>query len=57
MDRELYSHVDVLENDLKSADKSRAHLSNRLSEMSGLFGNNYTMLDVALAPLLWRHSQ
>jgi RNA polymerase-associated protein len=61
MDRELYSHIDVLENNLKSADKSRNHLRNRLNEMSGLFGkqkyllgNAYSMLDVAIAPLLWR---
>jgi len=61
MDRELFSHIDALEKNLKSAEKSRSHVRSRLIEMSGLFGkqkyllgDHFSMPDVAIAPLLWR---
>lgn len=61
MDRELFSHIDALEKNLKSVEKSRTHVRDRLIEMSGLFvkqkyllGNDFSLLDVAIAPLLWR---
>jgi RNA polymerase-associated protein len=61
MAQELFSHVDALEKNLKSADKSRAHVTDRLVELSAQFtkqqyllGNEFSMPDVALAPLLWR---
>jgi len=61
MARELYSHIDALETNAKSSDKLRAHLRDRLVELSGLFskqkymlGDEISMADVAIAPLLWR---
>ncbi|WP_220637256.1 glutathione S-transferase N-terminal domain-containing protein [Georgfuchsia toluolica] len=61
MERELFSHVEVLEKNLKSADKSRAHIRDRLAELAPMFlkqkhllGEDFSMLDVAIAPLLWR---
>ncbi|MGE5468688.1 MAG: glutathione S-transferase N-terminal domain-containing protein [Ignavibacteria bacterium] len=61
MEQELFSHIDALEKNLKSAEKSRAHVRDRLVELSGLFtkqkymlGDDFSMLDVAIAPLLWR---
>ncbi|HEX8986933.1 MAG TPA: glutathione S-transferase N-terminal domain-containing protein [Rhodocyclaceae bacterium] len=61
MEQELFSHIEALEKNLKSADKSRAHVRDRLVELSGLFskqkymlGEDFSMLDVAIAPLLWR---
>jgi len=61
MDRELFSHIDAIEKNLKSVEKSRAHVRDRLIEMSGLFGkqkyllgDHFSMPDVAIAPLLWR---
>ena len=67
-EKELFSHVATLEaharhgkaND-KAMDKARAHIRDRLTQMAPVFlknkfilGENFSMLDVALAPLLWR---
>ncbi len=54
MEQELFGHIDALEKNLKSAEKSRAHVRDRLVELSGLFAKQKYMLDVAIAPLLWR---
>ena len=61
MEHELFSHIDALDRNLKSADKSRAHVRDRLTELSSIFakqkyllGEEFSMLDVAIAPLLWR---
>ncbi|MBI5862510.1 MAG: glutathione S-transferase N-terminal domain-containing protein [Rugosibacter sp.] len=61
MEHELFSHIDVLEKNLKSADKSRLHIRDRLTELAGMFNkqkylmaDEFSMLDVAIAPLLWR---
>jgi RNA polymerase-associated protein len=61
MEQELFSHVEVLEKNLKSADKSRIHIRDRLAELAPMFlkqkhllGDDFSMLDVAIAPLLWR---
>ncbi len=61
MEHELFSHVEVLEKNLKSADKSRVHIRERLAELAPMFlkqkhllGDDFSMLDVAIAPLLWR---
>ncbi|MCX7896349.1 MAG: glutathione S-transferase N-terminal domain-containing protein [Rhodocyclaceae bacterium] len=61
MEQELFSHIDALERNLKSADKARAHIRDRLIELTPLFakqkyllGDDFSMLDVAIAPLLWR---
>ena len=61
MEHELFSHIDPLEKNLKSADKSRSHIRDRLSELAPMFakqkfmlGEDFSMIDVAIAPLLWR---
>jgi stringent starvation protein A len=64
-DRELYAHVNVLESrtekDEKKKDKARAHIRDQLTMLAPLFlknkffmGEDFTMLDIAIAPLLWR---
>ena len=52
---------DALEKGAKIADKARATIRDRLTHLSGIFskqkymlGAEFSMLDVALAPLLWR---
>jgi len=61
MESELFSHIEVLERNLKSAEKSRLHVRDRLTELAPIFtkqkhmlGDEFSMLDVAIAPLLWR---
>jgi RNA polymerase-associated protein len=62
--REIFVHVEELEKKApKNADKARASIRDRLTEISVVFnkqkhmlGDDYSMLDVALAPLLWRLS-
>ena len=59
-------HVNTLEsraskgND-KALEKARAHIRDRLTQLAPVFlknkymlGENFSMLDVAIAPLLWR---
>jgi RNA polymerase-associated protein len=61
MEHELFSYIDPLEKNAKAADKSRAHVRDRLTELAPMFGkqkhmlgDDFSMLDVAIAPLLWR---
>jgi len=61
MEQELFSQIDALEKNLKSADKARAHVRDRLTELSPIFNkqkfmlsDDFSMIDVAIAPLLWR---
>ena len=61
MEHELFSHIDALERNQKSAEKSREHVRDRLTELAPIFtkqkhmlGDEFSMLDVAIAPLLWR---
>ncbi len=61
MEHELFSHIDALEKNQKAAEKSRAHVRDRLIELTPIFtkqkhmlGDEFSMLDVAIAPLLWR---
>ncbi len=61
MEHELFSNIEPLEKNLKSADKARIHVRDRLTELSPVFnkqkfmlGDDFSMLDVAIAPLLWR---
>jgi len=61
MEHELFSHIDAVEKNLKSADKARGHIRDRLIELAPMFnkqkfllGEDFSMLDVAIAPLLWR---
>jgi len=65
-EKELFIHVHALENDKakatdKSLEKARAEIRDRLTELAPLFlknkymlGDEFSMLDVAIAPLLWR---
>jgi len=61
MEQELFGYIDALEKNLKSADKARMHMRDRLIELAPMFnkqkfilGDDFSMLDVAIAPLLWR---
>ncbi|MDP2821964.1 MAG: glutathione S-transferase N-terminal domain-containing protein [Sulfuritalea sp.] len=61
MEHELFGHIDAIEKNLKTADKARAHVRDRLTELAPIFtkqkhvlGDEFSMLDVAIAPLLWR---
>ncbi len=61
LEQELFSHIDALEKNLKAADKARIHVRDRLIELAPIFskqkhmlGDEFSMLDVAIAPLLWR---
>lgn len=59
---ELYSQIDIIENGaVKVADKSRAVIRDSLTQFAQiltrqkfLLGDEFSMLDVAIAPLLWR---
>lgn len=60
-EQELYSNVNIIQQGGKSADKARAiirdnltQLSQILSKQKYLLGSEFSMLDVAVAPLLWR---
>ena len=65
-EKELFVHVHVLESDRnktneKAHDKARAEIRDRLTTLAPLFlknkymlGDDFSMLDVAIAPLLWR---
>ncbi|THU01969.1 glutathione S-transferase [Lampropedia puyangensis] len=61
-EKELFVHVSTLESgDTKAQDKARAHIRDRLTQLAPNFiknkymlGENFSMLDVAIAPLLWR---
>ncbi|PAT34619.1 glutathione S-transferase N-terminal domain-containing protein [Vandammella animalimorsus] len=61
-EKELFVHVSTLESgDAKAKDKARAHIRDRLTQLAPNFiknkymlGENFSMLDVAIAPLLWR---
>ena len=61
MEREVFSYIEALEKNLKTADKARQTIRERLTEMAPVFvkqkhmlGEDFSMLDVAIAPLLWR---
>jgi len=59
---ELFSQVDFIENgNAKQQEKARSQVTDRLTELAPVFtkqkymlGDEFSMLDVALAPLLWR---
>ena len=65
-EKELFVHVHVLENDKvrateKIQEKARNEIRDRLTTLAPLFlknkymlGDEFSMLDVAIAPLLWR---
>jgi RNA polymerase-associated protein len=60
-EQELFSHIEPVEKHLKSADKARAVIRDNLVQIAPVFarqkfmlGEEFSMLDVAIAPLLWR---
>ena len=65
-EKELFVHVSTLENrttkgNEKALEKARSHIRDRLTQLAPVFlknkymlGENFSMLDVAIAPLLWR---
>jgi RNA polymerase-associated protein len=61
MEREVFVYVDMLEKAPRTADRARQAIRDRLTEMAPVFvkqkhmlGEDFSMLDVAIAPLLWR---
>ena len=62
MEVELFSHIDALDSGKeKQVEKARQHVGDRLIELSPVFtrtkymlNDEFSMLDVAIAPLLWR---
>lgn len=61
-EQELFCHIEAIEqNDQKIADKMRVAIVDSLTMIAPIFdkqkymlGDEYSMLDVAIAPLLWR---
>ena len=65
-EKELFVHVSILESrtaksNEKALEKARAHIRDRLTQLAPVFlknkfmlGDGFSMLDVAIAPLLWR---
>lgn len=61
-EQELFCHIDDIEGtDQKKADKAREEVTNNLTVIAPVFekqkymlGDEFSMLDVAIAPLLWR---
>lgn len=62
LENELFSHIEALEKNQKGpADKARTHVREQLIQLTPMFtkqkymlGDEFSMLDVAIAPLLWR---
>jgi RNA polymerase-associated protein len=61
-EQELFAHIDAIEKGLqKAADRARVIIRDSLTQIAPVFvkqkymlGDEYSMLDVAIAPLLWR---
>ncbi|MBI4938625.1 MAG: glutathione S-transferase N-terminal domain-containing protein [Nitrosomonadales bacterium] len=61
-ENELYCHIDAIEHAAqKAADKARMAVRDNLTQIAPVFvkqkymlGDEFSMLDVAIAPLLWR---
>jgi RNA polymerase-associated protein len=61
-EQDLFSHVNALEHGSKAAaDKARVIIRDNLTQISPIFAkqqfmlnDDFSMLDVAIAPLLWR---
>jgi RNA polymerase-associated protein len=61
MEREIFSFIEQIERSTRHADKARKEIGARLIELTPIFtkqkfmlGDDFSMLDVAIAPLLWR---
>ena len=65
-EKELFVHVSTLESralktNEKALEKARSHIRDRLTQLAPVFlknkymlGENFSMLDVAIVPLIWR---
>ena len=60
-EQELFTHLEALEAAQKGIDKVRTHVRDHLTQLAPVFskqkymlGDEFSMLDVAIAPLLWR---
>jgi RNA polymerase-associated protein len=61
-EKELFSHIEAIEkSNQKAADKARTVIRDNLAQIAPVFtkqkhmlGDEFSMLDVAIAPLLWR---
>jgi RNA polymerase-associated protein len=61
-ENELFCHINAIENGAqKTADKARQMVTDNLTQIAPVFvkqkymlGDDFSMLDVAIAPLLWR---
>jgi RNA polymerase-associated protein len=61
-EKEMFSHVETLEKgNPRNADKARAAIRDNLAQIAPVFGkqkhmlgDEFSMLDVAIVPLLWR---
>ena len=61
-EKELFSHIDAIEKgNQKQAEKARTIIRDNLAQIAPVFskqkhmlGDEFSMLDVAIAPLLWR---
>jgi stringent starvation protein A len=60
-EQELFAGIDLLEKNQKGADKVRTQVREQLTQLAPMFanqkfmlGDDFSMLDVAVAPLLWR---
>ncbi len=60
-EQELFAEIDLLEKNQKGADRVRAQVRDQLTQLAPMFthqtyllGEEFSMLDVAVAPLLWR---
>lgn len=60
-EEQLFSHIADIENNTKNADKARAAIRDGLTLIAPIFsrqqfmlGDEFSMVDVAITPLLWR---
>jgi RNA polymerase-associated protein len=61
-EKELFAHIDAIEKgSQKAAEKARGIIRDNLAQIAPVFtkqkhmlGDEFSMLDVAIAPLLWR---
>src|SRR5688572_15757471 len=60
-ENEMFTHIHSIEKNQRTADKGRQVIRDALTQISPVFakqkfmlGDEFTMLDVAIAPLLWR---
>jgi len=60
-EHEMFEHIPALEENQAGVEKKRAHVRDQLIQLAPMFskqkfmlGDEFSMLDVAIAPLLWR---